>query len=207
MTHTFGGSTSLALLLTLASLSACGASLGSKDSASAASRASAAPAAEAGAQAPSAKSARRLAAEFVEAVVSEGGAKGELGGLVFLGPALYAQVAALDPDAKTLGTAVTLMNPDVPGSVQETRMCAGESCTAFLHTQGLRSVLGPFVHASYRPPTSGELGVMLALSPSVMPADTPAIVGVAGDERIGFFAWEGHIVWLDLLSASEVIVY
>ncbi len=120
--------------------------------------------------------------------------------LLVLGPALYSEVMAHDAGFEKLGTGVVVLNPQRPGATTTSRMCSNATCAEFLRAGGLRMALGAFSSATYREPTPEERRVMLERSPELLPKDSPATVATVGAQRLAFYALEGSVVWVELIS-------
>src|SRR6478609_123522 len=143
---------------------------------------------------------------FVTDVLAGGAGLEKRHSLVMVGPALNAEIKALDSSFEHLGNAVELMNPDGQGAALG-RMCSAEACAKFLRAKGLREVLQPFGKGEYRSANATERKIMLERSPDHFPEETPATVAVAGEHVLGIYVIADSMIWIELLSKSYQVTF
>ncbi|HYP99024.1 MAG TPA: hypothetical protein VER96_10130 [Polyangiaceae bacterium] len=143
---------------------------------------------------------------FVADVLAGGAGLERRHSLVIVGPALTAEVKALDSNFEQLGSAVELMNTDGQSAALG-RVCSEETCAKFLHAKGLREVLQPFGKGEYRSPSAAERKIMRERSPDHFPESTPATVAVAGEHVLGIYVVEEHMIWVELLSKPYQVTF
>ena len=193
---------SVALALTLSALSGCAHQ-------SSAARTNSPPTAGAAKGAPAAPRSdpQARAKAFIADVLASGPGLEQRYPLVMLGPALYAEVRAIDPGIAHLGTEVSLQNANDPNATQETRVCVEQACAKFLRAKGLRDFLQPFDSGQFRVANAEAREIMRQRSPDLITKDELATVAVVGPQILGLYAPEEGMVWVELISKPSQVTY